>query len=575
MSKGRTALGALALLLMVGACASAPTQGPTAAAKPVAATGGPAWAQVGDQSNAEGSLFICQGEGPTEEAALAAAHAICNDKVCKLCGVEVESVVQTTETLKGVSMQRKVVERCRRFRKGEPKVRQKSTDCGPQGCVTWLSVGFSKEDEKSECSAYASEHFADPAECQRLIDAFRSTQGRNAPSFRQRTQLLDDAMAACKDIDVRPTPLVDALHEKLLAGMDVFEFTPERQQERLEEPFFDTTWYHSREEMMRERRAADAYLTTYAPFRQQIRETPTLVDRIKLVRDYVANRALVFDVIEAATADNLDSTAGISRLLAALRAAPPGIQYHSSDVHFAGLYSLEKVRADIGGITQFYRQTYPPESLTWERGIPLANLFAKDHKIDEVEWKYIFELHGKNPCPVCVLKLLETADHGEPKVRDARFFAVLDRDLAKARRPEDRRRIVTELIPRDPQFTLHLRTLLPKDLQAALDWPFFGRRLDEAEAADDLATVRQLLPLLAATVAATELTAGTCNGLADHLNLLWKKAALAGATPPSLDDRICACLTGPLAGEGTRTLVNKSELYDHALGRRLPCVQSK
>lgn len=52
---------------------------------------------------------MCQGEGPTDDAALAAAHGICNDKVCRLCGVEVESVVQTKETLKGVVMKRKVV----------------------------------------------------------------------------------------------------------------------------------------------------------------------------------------------------------------------------------------------------------------------------------------------------------------------------------------------------------------------------------------------------------------------------------------------------------------------------------
>jgi hypothetical protein len=95
--------------------------------------------------------------------------------------------------------------------------------------------------------------------------------------------------------------------------------------------------------------------------RQQIRETPTLVDRIRLARDYVANRALVFDVIEAASADNLDSPAGIARLLAALRAAPAGAQYGSPDVHFFGLFDLRRVRADIGGLTQFYPQAYPQD----------------------------------------------------------------------------------------------------------------------------------------------------------------------------------------------------------------------
>ena len=35
---------------------------------------------------------MCQGEGRTDDAALTAAYGICNDEVCRLCGVEVESV---------------------------------------------------------------------------------------------------------------------------------------------------------------------------------------------------------------------------------------------------------------------------------------------------------------------------------------------------------------------------------------------------------------------------------------------------------------------------------------------------
>jgi len=567
----------LLLVLVAPACASSPMKSPSAAAPSTSiasSTAGPAWFRDGDQTTADGSVFVCQGEGHTEDAALAAAQGICNDKACKLCGVEIESVVQTTETLKGVEMKRKVVERCRRFRKGEPKVVHKSSDCGPGGCVTWLAVSFSKEDEKKECAAYVSEHFADPGECQRLIESFRKTPGRTAASFRVRVQLLDEALAACKDIDVRPTPLVDALHEQLFAGMDLFEFTPGRQQDRLEEPFFGGTWYHSREEMMRDRRAEDFYLTSYGPLRQQIRETPTLVDRIQLVRDYVHNRARVFDVIEATRAEDLDSLAGTARLLAALQAAPIGRQYGSDDVHFGSLYSLRDVHADISKITKYYRDAYAPESLSWSQGIPLAALFAKDRKIDEVEWKYIFDLHKKHDCRVCLGKLIETADHGGANVRDTRFFAWLNYDLAKARRPEDRKRIVAEVMPRDSAFLLHVRTLLPADLRAALDWDFYRRRYDEAADKDDLSGARQLLALLGATLAErapTAVAAQYCTPLSDHLNYLVKKG---GAFPP-IEAQLCACLTGPLASEGSRNLVNKSELYDYALARSLPCVQPK
>jgi hypothetical protein len=570
-----------ALLVATGTglsgCAGSQATGPAGAARTAAAppaAGGPAWAAEGDRSDRDGSTFVCEGEGPTEEAALAAAHALCNDKVCKLCGVEVESVVQTTETLKGVSMQRKVVERCRRFHKGAPKVAKKSTDCGDKGCATWLAITFSKDDEKSECSAYAAEHFADPDECQRLIEAYRTTPGRDAASFRKRTALLDEALVACKDIDVRPTPLIDALHEKLIAGMDGFEFTPGRQQDRLEEPFFDTTWYKSRQQMMEDRSATDAYLTSSAPLRQQIRETATLVGRIQIVRDYVANRALVFDVIEATRAPDLDGAAGLARLLAALRAAPPGKQYGSGDIHFFPMYLLADLRGDISSINAFYRASYRPEALSWQQGIPFASLFAQDHKVDETEWNYLFALHKKNDCPVCLIKLLEVEDHGGAKVRDARFLALLDHAL-EGRRAGDRKRVITEIFPHDPKFTLHIRPLLPPDLQGALDWEFFRRRIDEAEEADDQATVRAFLPLAAASLAGGERPDVTCSGLADRLTELDKRSLRAGAPTPPMGDTICACLTGPMAKEPTRNLVNKSELYDRALALKLPCVQPR
>src|SRR5688572_26058388 len=159
--------------------------------------GGPGWAALGDRTDTAGSTFVCQGEGETEEQALTTAQGTCNDKVCRLCGVEVQSVIETTETLEGVSMQRKVVERCRQFRKSPLKVGHKSTDCGPAGCVAWLEVTFSKADEKAECSAYASEHFADPNECERLIQEFRTSEGRTAASLYARARLLDAALTAC------------------------------------------------------------------------------------------------------------------------------------------------------------------------------------------------------------------------------------------------------------------------------------------------------------------------------------------------------------------------------------------
>ena len=78
--------------------------GPTGSAPASSTAAGPSWARDPDKSSDAGHTFTCQGEGQTEAEALETAHAICNDKICKLCGVEIESVVQTTETLTGVEM---------------------------------------------------------------------------------------------------------------------------------------------------------------------------------------------------------------------------------------------------------------------------------------------------------------------------------------------------------------------------------------------------------------------------------------------------------------------------------------
>jgi hypothetical protein len=540
----------LLVVLIASGCAASPPPRSAAPAAPVSSASGPEWFRTGDRTTGKGSTFVCQGEGASEEASLAAAQGICSDKVCKVCGVEVESVVQTTETLKGVEMKRKVVERCRRFRKAEPKVLHKTSDCGPGGCVTWLSVSFSKQDEKQECPVYASEHFADPVECQRLIQAFRNTQGRTAASFRARAQLLGDGLAACKDIDVRPTPLVDALHEQLFAGMAGFEVQTDGRRVAPEKH----------------------YLITSEPLHQHIRETPTLVGRIRLVRDYVANRALVFDVIEAASAGDLDSPGGVTRLLAALKAAPVGGQYGTFDVHFYGVYDLGGLRSDVTAIARFYRASYPPESLDPGIGQAVATLLGKDGKVDEAEWQYIFELHKHHSCPGCVGKLIEVVDHGGAQVRDARFQTWLDHDLQEAGGGGGRKQVVAWLMPQDPVYMLHLRALLPADVRATLDWDFYIRRLDKAVEDDDPVTAAKLLPLLGQALAdrpAAAVDHNYCLSLGERLNLL----ASRRAPPAPVGDQICACLTGPMAGQGTRNSSNKSELYDHALARALPCVR--
>lgn len=140
-----------------------------------------------------------------------------------------ESVTTTSETLKGIDLTRKVVERCKRVRKSEMQVKRKSADCDGQ-CNVWLEVFYSVADEKDECPSYTKEDFADPALCEQDIEAFRDVKGRTAVSFRERTTEMDAALIHCARIDVRPTPAFLSLDSKLHTGLDVFEFNDRMQQ---------------------------------------------------------------------------------------------------------------------------------------------------------------------------------------------------------------------------------------------------------------------------------------------------------------------------------------------------------
>jgi hypothetical protein len=107
------------------------------------ATGGPAWATEPDRTEHGGNVFSCEAAGASEEEAFAAAKQLCSDKLCKLCGVKIESRVEVKETFKGVDMQCKVVERCTRARTREMEIRYRQSSCGPEGCRSWVQTFYS------------------------------------------------------------------------------------------------------------------------------------------------------------------------------------------------------------------------------------------------------------------------------------------------------------------------------------------------------------------------------------------------------------------------------------------------
>ncbi|MGZ6142297.1 MAG: hypothetical protein ACXWLM_03110 [Myxococcales bacterium] len=509
----------------------------------------PGWADKPDAADTSGHVFTCEGQGATEEDALATAQGICNDKICKVCGVEVESVTETRETLTGVDLSRKVVERCRRVRTRDTRVRAKSVDCSPDGCQAWVQIFYSADDQKQECTTYTKEDFTDPAACEKDVQAFRSIEGHSADSFRARAGALDAALVHCAKIDVRPTPAILALDEKLRAGMAAFEWTQHLKEAFGDEEYRPTWgWWLGKDEQLH----------------SQIAESKLLVDRIRLVRDYVANRALVFDVIEALDADDRDTPRGIARIRDALLKAPPGKQYGTRfDIHFSAAGSIWRWKTDTTPLDEALRQLYKPED-SREGSWDVAKLFAQKGRVTQADWEWVFAAHQHDYCGPCIRSLLQVPKHegGDRVERALQAVATI---------PPARRNpayAYYDLISYGtPDLALALEPRLSPELRAqAYTWHYLKelvRRFHAKEASPELS---QRLSLRAAQALAAD-ASGSCTGLADEIRTI-------GWNPPVLellDKRTCSCLTGELRNQ--THLVNRDDLLQHAKSRKLACVK--
>lgn len=423
----------LAMQLPASRALLAPTLAALCLASPADICAKPSWANASDKAEERGHTFICEGLGRNEDDAVAAALGVCNDKVCRVCGVEVVSTLQTKETLKSVDVERVVTERCRRVRRRDTTIEYRSVDCEPSGCTAWVRVFYSKDDEHAECSRYADENFADPEKCEKDIDEFSKLQGHSAESFVRRRAQLDAALADCREIDVRPTPALMALDAKLVAGLDRFEFTSQQEDKlvrRTEHAEFPSIARRDALDSMEE--DGVYFLRTPPDMREQLRETKTLIGRLQTIRDYVHSRALVFAVFDAAHAADLDSAAGVRRLLDAMRVAPRGRPYNAmDDINFFALYYLYRVKADVREIKVFMREAYPVETLV-KNGTFLgqdgrmARFFAADGKVGPDEWNYIIASHKEYTCDYCLHALLRAQDHGGDEIRLRRVMAAYD-----------------------------------------------------------------------------------------------------------------------------------------------------
>jgi hypothetical protein len=515
----------------------------------------PSWAKQPDAADKSGHTFVCEGAGRSEAAALAAAFGVCNDKICKVCGVEVESVLKTKETLSGVGMERQVTERCRRIRKNEPTVKFKNVDCGPSGCRAWVQVFYSKADEEAECPRYADDKFEDPARCETDIDEYARARGHTAEAFKIRRDALDRALADCRSIDIRPTPAIMALDAKLHAGLDSFETKdPIR--------FESDDWEY--------------YTRLPSGFREDLRQTKTLIGRIQKVRDYVHDRFLVFSVHDAAWAKDLDTPAGVQRLLAAMQRCPPGARFGAADdVNIAMLWKLKKMKTDTTAIGDHLRKGYPVDALIRSGNFlgqdgRLASFFASDDKVTAPEWDYVVKSHQLTPCTGCLNNLLTAHDHGGDEVRLKRLLFAYD-TLPASSKPGALNHSYQQFMPlNDPEFLLRIEPKLPEAMRAWYDGRMWDAVFDEAKRHASPEVQKRVAARFAKALGRepiTEKGRDYCDNLDRRLHKL-EEAAASGLD--AVDRMLCWCLKGPFRDMSER-YHGKQVIVERSLARHLGC----
>ncbi len=378
----------------------------------------PHWAKKGDRRTHEGHVFVCEGEGANEEDAKRAAGAICNAKICELCGVEVEARVRTKETLNKIEVERSVVERCRRVRKSRDDVRAHQTSCGSSGCTSWLEVVFDQEAEARECRAYAQDTFEDPKACERWIETFRDTPGLTAASFLKRKQVLEQAIVACAEIDVRPTPLLEALNESLWSGVispKLESWTPAPDEPEEDIPGRVSRYLANK----RTRLWRDFAQASYRPMaRQPLRETKVFVDRIALVRDAMLPYIPLMEVWARMARLRFEKGGSEDALLKAMERLQKVGRIEPDWVHFKVAEKLKDSARDWRKLRRWMVDRYPAASLSKRRLGWMAALFVSDSRLLDEEWAY---LAGGPPCGRCLRLVFEHVPRDEKTPKRAVF----------------------------------------------------------------------------------------------------------------------------------------------------------
>ncbi|MEO1332682.1 MAG: hypothetical protein AAFV32_04115 [Myxococcota bacterium] len=559
------------------ACGGATSSRPTASipvATPSTQAPIPDWAQDGDRQSGDGYVFNCQGEGQSQDEAIRSATAICNDKICKLCGVVVESIVRTDETLDGVSMQRTVVERCQRVRTEDTEPVYSSQNCGPGGCTAWVQLRYSEDDRNRECRAYADENFADPAECERLITEFARVEGMTEVSFATRRDLLDQALLACAEIDVRPTPLIEALGRELYEGMLAPRFRFNEAIKRADADASPRTKLRASRDINNERNRGRLAKQFYRPLSEpELTKTKTLVARIQKVRDLMEYTRKIVAAGEAFLVEKPD----LKRVLALIDQVPDEPDLRRWVVDY---FDSRKLNAKM--LEDWVKRSFSPQATSSRDAFRVTGLLVADDKVTDTEWQYLVALHeaSERGCTACLGRAIGADERSGFKTRRQRLLQAL-KLYEKMEDGERRLRYSVELLPDEPKFVLDIEPDLPGPVRARLDVEFWQklRRLAyhpggsyPSESQEDIMRIRRRTrQAWIAAIENTDSERRACLSIGEELGPLFD---ISKEYRP-LDAAVCRCLENTEVGVSPVNSGNMAPLYRYAVERDLKCVKPR
>lgn len=250
----------------------------------------PDWAVAGDAEADDGFSFVCQARAEDERKAEALAKARCNEKLCRLFGVQISARTTVTENLNELSAESVVSEQCADVRAVGRKTTNKSSECTDDGCIYWLKQTYPRTaydaevERQKEPTVIRQEvvvqegdvRYRDPAACEQSLRKYAAVEGLGGAAYQARLTHLNAALQSCQGIDGRDSGLFASLNLLLTKPLGGIVFP--------------------------EGRGADlrgVYAAVPAGWTDQLQTERFLTTRIQMLRDVVREAIFPMQLIDA------------------------------------------------------------------------------------------------------------------------------------------------------------------------------------------------------------------------------------------------------------------------------------